>query len=61
MEVVKLRAPAPRTQNGAKRRRMLGFQMVERTGIEPVTPTMSTWCSPAELTLPCHLHQQGCR
>ena len=25
--------------------------MVERTGIEPVTPTMSTWCSPAELTL----------
>ena len=26
--------------------------MVERTGIEPVTPTMSTWCSPAELTLP---------
>ena len=28
--------------------------MVERTGIEPVTPTMSTWCSPAELTLPAY-------
>ena len=25
--------------------------MVERTRIELVTPTMSTWCSPAELTL----------
>ena len=23
--------------------------MVGTTGIEPVTPTMSTWCSPAEL------------
>ena len=23
--------------------------MVGATGIEPVTPTMSTWCSPAEL------------
>ena len=24
-------------------------EMVGVTGIEPVTPTMSTWCSPAEL------------
>ena len=32
--------------------RLAGFRMVERAGIEPATPTMSTWCSPAELTLP---------
>ena len=25
--------------------------MVDRTGIEPVTPTMSMWCSTAEPTI----------
>ena len=38
-------------QNGPKRGRLFNVQMVERTRIELVTPTMSTWCSPAELTL----------
>ena len=40
-----------KTKTAPKGAVCLKKMMVERTGIEPVTPTMSTWCSPAELTL----------
>ena len=31
-------------KNSAIWRCLRGFRMVERAGIEPATPTMSTWC-----------------
>jgi hypothetical protein len=29
----------------------MSYSQVDRTGIEPVTPTMSMWCSTAEPTI----------
>ena len=42
-----------RTRRKPSEARASERRMVGATGIEPVTPTMSTWCSPAELRALC--------
>ncbi len=45
----RLRGRCAGTDDGADRQPLQGSEMVGATGIEPVTPSMSTRCSPAEL------------